>query len=96
MGNRTAAAAMVVVEGNDVQLTQSVKRELQNYSHKSLVTFPFTTPQRTTYDIQWILDLVTIDLVTILDLVTLLPLTRFLCSKMHRFSDNLANFIVLI
>ena len=48
------------------------------------------------WQVQWILDLVTINLVTILDLVTLLPLTRFLCSKMHRFSDNLANFIVLI
>ena len=46
--------------------------------------------------IQWSLDLVTIDLVTILDLVTLLPLTTSLCSKIHRFNDNLANFIVLI
>ena len=41
--------------------------------------------------IQWILDLVTIDLVTILDLVTVLLLTNFLLSKMHRFSKKSTN-----
>ena len=33
---------------------------------------------------------------SLFDLVTLLSLTRFLFSKMHRFSDNFANFSVLI
>ena len=46
--------------------------------------------------LQWILDLVTIDLVTILNLVTVSPLTSFLFSKMQRFSDNFKNFSALI
>ena len=46
--------------------------------------------------VQWNLDLVTIDLVTIFDLVTLLPMTNFLLSKIHRFSDKFANFSALI
>ena len=85
------------------QISCKCLQAYKNYTFKSLKFFPqncqgshFSLFFWPTIYVQWILDLVTLNLVTILDLVTLLPLTRFLCSKMHRFSDNLANFIVLI
>ena len=42
------------------------------------------------------LDLVTVNLVTILDLVTFFRKTDFLCSKNSRFSDILENSRTLI
>ena len=48
------------------------------------------------YEVQWNLDLVTIDLVTNCDLVTLFKTTDFLLSKIHGFSDKFANLCDLI